>query len=218
MVLSRENAANLHQRRRRRPLQRTWWLGSTACIHIQCNDCVNRAPLPAGGAAAGLSVANLKYLTVANALADLNAGIDHIKAQYGADANAPVVLVGGSYPGGLVGWHRVAFPEKTVFGLASSGVVNPILEYTAFDEAVAKAIEGTCADTLRATTAAFDAAEQAGAASRSASRALFNSPDELSTPDFSYMLADSAAMAVQYGTKAQLCAALQPSSDPQTLM
>lgn len=174
--------------------------------------------LPAGGPATGLSLENLQFLTVANALADLNAGIDHIKAQYEAAADAPVVLIGGSYPGALVGWHRVAFPDKTVFGLASSGVVNPILEYTAFDEAVAKAIEGPCANTLRDTTAAFDAAEAEGVASRTAARKLFNSPDTLSTPDFAYMLADSAAMAVQYGTKAQLCAALQPSSDPSTLM
>eukprot|EP00051_Salpingoeca_urceolata_P009899 m.120335 g.120335 ORF g.120335 m.120335 type:complete len:93 (-) comp16500_c1_seq6:220-498(-) len=39
-------------------------------------------------------------------------------------------------------------------------------------------------------------------------RKLLGSPTDMSTPDFFYMLADSAAMADQYGHKADLCKAL----------
>lgn len=172
--------------------------------------------LPAGGPAEALSVANLQYLTVANALEDLNEAMDHIAAQYKVPAAAPRVIIGGSYPGGLVGWHRVAFPNRTAFGLASSGVVNPVLEYTAFDEAVAQAVDSQCADVLRATTRAFEAAE-ANPSERQAARALFGSPPDMSAPDFAYMLADSAAMAVQYGGKEALCTAMKPSSDDAVL-
>lgn len=174
--------------------------------------------LPAGGPAVALGMDKIKYLTVAAALQDLNEGIDHIVQQIGADPSIPVVLIGGSYPGALVGWHRVAYPSKTVAGISSSGVVHSILEYTAFDQAVAQALPSSCADVVRATTAAFDQADAAGGAAAAAARALFGSPATMSVPDFAYMLADSAAMAAQYGTKDELCSALKPSNDPNVLM
>lgn len=172
--------------------------------------------MPTGDPATGLAADKIQFLTVAQALKDINVFLVALRAEVGADASAPVILVGGSYPGALVGWHRMAYPDVTVAGLASSGVVNAILEYTAFDEAVAAALPESCAAVVRATTAAFDDAEKDPTTAKAA-RALFGSPETLSVPDFAYLLADSAAMAVQYGTKAELCAALKPSSDAEVL-
>lgn len=43
------------------------------------------------------------------------------------------IHMGGSYPGGLSAWFRYKYPHLTVGGLASSGVVNPILDFGMFD-------------------------------------------------------------------------------------
>jgi hypothetical protein len=44
------------------------------------------------------------------------------------------IHMGGSYPGGLSAWFRYKYPHLTVGGLASSGVVNPILDFGMFDQ------------------------------------------------------------------------------------
>jgi len=46
----------------------------------------------------------------------------------------PWIHMGGSYPGGLSAWFRYKYPHLTVGGLASSGVVNPILDFGMFDQ------------------------------------------------------------------------------------
>jgi len=44
--------------------------------------------------------------------------------------------VGGSYSGALSAWFRVLYPKVTRGALSSSGVVNAVLDFTAFDEQV----------------------------------------------------------------------------------
>lgn len=112
------------------------------------------------------------------------------------------IAVGGSYPGALSAWFRVAYPDTTVASLASSGVVQPVYKFHQFDEQVAEAAGDTCADALRQTTAAFESQIRGG--NETKVKALFGAQD-LCDADFFYMLADSAAMAVQYGHKNVVC-------------
>ena len=116
----------------------------------------------------------------------------------------------------------MAYPKIVDFSFSSSGVVNAILDYTAFDTAVAEALDlydgeggkGSCSRRLRAVTAALEAAfEEAGGAGKDATKRLFNATNLVGTPegdnDFWYMAADAAAMADQYGHKVRLCQALE---------
>ncbi|DBA02672.1 TPA: hypothetical protein N0F65_010497 [Lagenidium giganteum] len=163
-----------------------------------------------------LSVENLKYLRVEQALADLK----HFKEAYQAN-NMPVgvdnkwIAIGGSYPGALSAWFRIAYPNTTVASLSSSGVVQPIYKFHQFDEQVAIAAGEKCANVLRATTAKFE--EEIKGGNETAVKSLLGA-ENLSDADFFYMLADAAAMAVQYGHKNVLCDHMVAASEQKTAL
>ena len=48
----------------------------------------------------------------------------------------PWIHVGGSYPGALSAYFKVKYPNLTVGGLSSSGVVEALNEFHQFDEQV----------------------------------------------------------------------------------
>ncbi|TMW64699.1 hypothetical protein Poli38472_011579 [Pythium oligandrum] len=149
-----------------------------------------------------LSTPNYKYLKVEQALADLK----YFKEQYEETLPAPHthkwIAVGGSYPGALSAWFRIAYPNTTVASLASSGVVDPVYEFYQFDEQVALSAGEQCANALRETTKAFEDEIKKGNAT--AVKGLLGAQD-LCDADFFYMVADAAAMAVQYGHKDVVC-------------
>jgi len=147
--------------------------------------------------------ATLSTLRVDAALADLAA---FIEAQVAARGLAGKWLViGGSYPGGLSAWFRQRYPALAAASWSSSGVVNAVYNFTAFDAQVLRDVDAPCAAALHAVTAAFDAAWD-DAAARAAMRALFATPDYFSKADMAWMLADGGSMLAQYGQKAALCA------------
>ncbi|CAK4084108.1 unnamed protein product [Aphanomyces euteiches] len=148
-----------------------------------------------------LSTDNLRFLTVEQALADLNHFISEYSKTLDTKGN-PWLAVGGSYPGALSAWFRIAYPNATVAAISSSGVVNPIYNFHGFDEQVAESAGLPCANALRLITAAYEAEIAAGRGKEV--KGLLGA-EALSDPDFFYMLADSAAMAVQYGKKDKLC-------------
>lgn len=152
-----------------------------------------------------LSSDNYQYLTVQQALADLAHFRDVYQREHmpGSTGTNKWIAIGGSYPGALSAWFRVAYPNATVAALSSSGVVLPVYAFHEFDEQVATAAGAHCADVLRRTTRAFEWEIQRGNGTRV--RALFGARAEMDDADFFYMLADSAAMAVQYGHKNVLC-------------
>ncbi|POM57551.1 Serine protease family S28, partial [Phytophthora palmivora] len=149
-----------------------------------------------------LSTENYRYLTVQQALADLKHFKESYQSQLGSEDANQWIAIGGSYPGALSAWFRVAYPNTTVASLSSSGVVQPVYKFHQFDEQVALAAGPSCAEVLRLTTAAFEKEITSG--NGTTVKKLFGAQD-LADADFFYMIADAAAMAVQYGHKDIVC-------------
>lgn len=123
-------------------------------------------------------------------------------------------IVGGSYAGAVSAWFREKHPELVVASWSSSGVVNAVYNFTAFDEQLVKDVSNECYTSIRA---AFDAAEAAWTdpVQRAALITQFGSADYFTLHDFMWMLADSAAMGPQYGAKDALCGYMVPQpADP----
>lgn len=159
-----------------------------------------------------MSTANLAHLTIDNVMADIAGFLTWYRTTFvpgGAASTNKVVTVGGSYSGALSAWFRIAHPEITHASWSSSGVVNALFEFPQFDEEVANAAGAECAGVMRKVTAALEAAN---GADPKGLRAKFGAPADMIDPDFFYMTADSGAMAVQYGSRTEICATLQAAA------
>ena len=145
-------------------------------------------------------------LSVEANLADTAAVIDHVQA----GGRRPVVAFGGSYSGATCAWMRQSWPDKVDGCVSSSGVVNALLDFPAFDTHVDHAVGDACSAALAAAYEALDASFDAG--DGASVKALFNATNLIGTPqgdtDFFYAVADGPAMMDQYGDKAALCAGL----------
>ena len=153
----------------------------------------------------------LQTLLVENALEDLAQFILAMKAEW--KLTGKWLVIGGSYPGALSSWFRQKYPSLADASWSSSGVVNAIYNFTAFDAQVLEDVDSECAASLLAVTAAFDKAWDEPA-TRPALLQQFGTADYFSKGDMAWMLGDSAGMACQYGGKASLCAAMVPLTDP----
>lgn len=78
---------------------------------------------------ADLSLENLKYLRVDQAIEDIRAFILDVKDQNSLVKNSKVIVVGGSYPGGLAEWIRQKYPAVVDGAWASSAVVDAEADY-----------------------------------------------------------------------------------------
>jgi hypothetical protein len=47
-----------------------------------------------------------------------------------------IVVIGGSYPGALSAWFKSRYPHLAIASWSSSGVVQPIVDFTQFDNQV----------------------------------------------------------------------------------
>lgn len=151
-----------------------------------------------------LTTENLEFLSVEQALKDIEALKDFVTINHFVNPASKWVSVGGSYAGGLSAWLRVYLPDVVDVAWSSSGVVNAVLNFTKFDLQVSASAEWQCAEALRASTVAIVNNLHSGA------KDLF-SASSLSDPDFLYMVADSGAMAIQYNHKEDLCSTLIPA-------
>lgn len=141
-----------------------------------------------------------KHLTVAQALADLNA----FTQSFSKEKKGKWFVFGGSYPGALSSWYRNAYPQASVGSLSSSGVVNPIVDFFQFDEQVSAALGNECATRLKMISAAFEKQIETSEGFK-VSKKQFNCEEDISKVDFLYMIADSWSMMDQYGGKSKLC-------------
>jgi len=162
---------------------------------------------------------NLKYLTVAQALADLANFSKYFQKERNT-GDSKWFAFGGSYPGALASWYRHSYPELTVGSLSSSGVVNCIVDFPQFDMQVTAAIGNKCADQIKRIEAAFERAVSTPAG-WDASLDLFYCEKDMWKQDFFYMIADSWSMADQYGAKTSMCSTILSvgeDADDSTLM
>ncbi|ORC85190.1 serine carboxypeptidase S28 [Trypanosoma theileri] len=150
----------------------------------------------------------LKHLTVANALADLRAFKQYAE-QVVLGKKVKWLIVGGSYAGALSAWARTAFPDDFFAAWSSSGVVNAIFDYNAFDGHLLDVLPPACAVAIRSIFEEFSVAYD-DPVRRKSMMQDFGTPDYFTKADMAWMLADGSAMAVQYGYKDNLCSALQP--------
>ena len=148
------------------------------------------------------TVENLALLTVEQALADLAYFIRDFAAQ------RPVVTFGCSYAGALSAWFRTAYPSYTVGAISSSGVVEPILDFSQFDLQVSKSVRETDPSCYTLLVAASQALQKAVALNPSPTKAMFNASYFLDS-DFLYYAADAVAETVQYGYQDKLCSFLR---------
>lgn len=82
-----------------------------------------------------LELQNLKYLSVRQALDDFIIFIKYIKENklFGVNSDMPWIAIGGSYPGAVAAWLRYQYPHYIQGALASSAVVNSIVDFPEFD-------------------------------------------------------------------------------------
>lgn len=113
-------------------------------------------------------------------------------------------------------WLRTKYPHVIFAGVAESASIHAIVDFYEYDQHLAKALaeeSPKCEDSMAATVEAIDAEWEKGGTAKSALKILFGQKSSVGTPmgdaDFLYMLGDSVASQVQYGSKARICSALQ---------
>jgi len=153
------------------------------------------------------------------ALEDLATFLTWYKGVIGG-SNLPVVTYGGSYSGALSAWFRLKYPHLTIGSIASSGVVNAILDFTAFDQQVATSAGPLCANLLRNITQLIQSLVLGGTENNQFVKALFNASILTEDGDFFFYIADKMAESVQYGFQDNLCLPLMnaPNQTIENLM
>ena len=115
------------------------------------------APAPAPGAApTPLTLGQMKYLTIHNALEDAAAFEGFAKDKL--NLKGKWIAVGGSYPGMLAAFYREKHPELVVGAWASSAPVQMQESFYGYDMIAARALGPECDAQFRA---ALDTVEQA---------------------------------------------------------
>ena len=171
--------------------------------------------------AEGLSPAFLPFLTTPQNLADTAAIVRAVNP----DGARKVIVWGGSYSGGTASWFRAAHPDITDGAISSSGVVNAIVDFQQFDTSITSTLAAykKFPDCLPTLVAAIDELDSMSPDDlQNTMRHPFNASNlARGTPaadsvDFGYMVADAAAMAIQYGRKDRLCELLAADSAGST--
>ena len=149
-----------------------------------------------------LTLENMKFLSMNQALEDL-ASFQHF-AQEQLGLLGKWISVGGSYPGELSAFYRLKHPELVAGALASSAPVLAKDDFQEYDHHVAKVAGPDCLKAIQA--AVVDAeAKLKSPASALAVKKLFKSDMIRNNIDFLYVMADMAAVAIQYGYQKQFC-------------
>jgi len=103
-----------------------------------------------------LSVANLKYLSSEQALADLAHFIEVINKKYGFDKSTKWIAFGGSYAGSLTAWLRQRYPELVYGAVSTSGPLLAKVDFTEYFDVVTSAIEKYSPECTVAIKKSFD--------------------------------------------------------------
>lgn len=160
-----------------------------------------------------LSTNNLKYLSTEQAIADIYSFQKQIMSN--ANWKGKWVVFGGSYPGNLSAFYRLQHPDMVVGSIASSAPVEARENFSAYDAHVAKVAGSACLQKIQAAVAETDKAFGQPKKLK-ALKVKFGASKIKNNVDFQYLMADIAAIAVQYGMKKTFCQSLENSQDPIT--
>jgi len=150
----------------------------------------------------------LRTLKVESTMADYDRFMTHIEQNVAGRA-LRWVAVGGSYAGALSAWLKVTFPDRFVASWSSSGVVNARFDYTDFDGHLVQVLPTDCLQSLRDVMGNFSIMYD-DPSQQPILKGYFGTPDYFTKSDMAWMMADASAMAVQYGSKLNLCKTMVP--------
>jgi len=157
-----------------------------------------------------LTTENMKYLSTDLALQDAAGFQYHAMAELGFKGKW--IVVGGSYAGSLAAYYRLKFPQLVTGALASSGPVQARANFEEYDHHVAVVAGPECLASIKKAVAQLEAAlpykDQLDTL-----KAKFSAEVLVQDLDFVYLVADMAALAVQYGYRDRFCELLK-SEDP----
>ena len=163
------------------------------------------------------SVDNLAYLSHDQGLADLAYFIASKKAGYSSELSRipKCVVVGGSYAGALSAWMRYKYPHLVDGALASSGVVNALIDFYLFGEQVklSASRSSDCPYTIRQYISHMVTNTEKN---NTEVIPLFGEGTEhMKWDDFWFYYADIFVETIQYGHRAELCAFLLSQKEIQ---
>ncbi len=150
-----------------------------------------------------LRTENLRYLNVDQALKDLLSFQALMKNQ--SQWTGPWIVVGGSYAGALSAYAREKYPEAFIGSLASSAPVYANLNFDTYDRHVARMAGPECLAAIHRVVPQIEAAIQTDEGFAQ-TKAAFEASPLNDRDDFLYLIADTAAGAVQYGMRDRFCA------------
>ena len=154
---------------------------------------------------AALSAANLRFLSMPQALEDLAAFQRFAMDRFGLKGKW--ISVGGSYPGSLSAFYRMKHPELVAGALASSAPVYAKADFVEYYRHVARVADPACLAVIQKVVAEVEGRLKPDA-SREEVKRLFHASAVHHDVDFLYNLADMAAIAIQYGFQDEFCNAL----------
>lgn len=156
-----------------------------------------------------------KYLSVDIALEDLRAFMTFVENNV-VGHKMRWFIVGGSYSGALSAWFKQKYPNAVLAAWSSSGVVKAQFNFYDYDGHIGAVLPPVCREAIQNVLQIFDEMWD-NVTLRPLLRAKFNVPEYFLKQDMSYMLADAAAGAVQYGMKWQLCDLVVPQNQTDPL-
>lgn len=159
---------------------------------------------------ADYSAKNMKYLSADEALADLDAFQAWVTNE--KKLTGEWISVGGSYSGALSAYYRLTYSKKIAGALASSGPVEAKAAFEEYDFQVATVIPEACRATIQRVTAEVER-DLRQKDTREAVKKLFGSAEVKDDVDFLYIIADMAAIAIQYGSREEFCGTITKAKD-----
>lgn len=154
-----------------------------------------------------LTTENMKYLTTEQALEDLASFQEAMEDRSGFDGQW--IAVGGSYPGSLSAYYRQRYPEKVGLALASSAPVQARENFEEYDHHIFRVTQPSCVAAIRSVVSEVEEIMDRGSAEDlTRVKSLFQANQIKDEVDFLYLIADIAALAIQYGYRDQFCGML----------
>jgi hypothetical protein len=102
-----------------------------------------------------LSLSNLRFLTIEQALADVDLFIKFAIDEY-CTPDCRIGIVGTAYSGSLATWFRVRYPHRSVGVWASSAPVDMVTNFSGYDAFIANRLAAVSEECLNSTKRAFD--------------------------------------------------------------